>query len=58
LVEEADADALRSAIDRLCNNAGRREQLVCNARRAAAHFRADRVVNQMKRTINRFWTDA
>jgi glycosyltransferase involved in cell wall biosynthesis len=54
LVEEPDAAALRKAIDRLCDNPARREQLVRNALAAAENFRAEHVVDNMKRTINRF----
>jgi hypothetical protein len=52
VVEDPDPAALRGAIDRLCDDAPRREQLVRNALRAAEYFRADRVVEEMKRTIN------
>jgi glycosyltransferase involved in cell wall biosynthesis len=54
LVEEPDPQALLSAIDRLSRDQPRREQLVRNAVAAAEQFRADRVVAQMKQTINHF----
>ena len=53
LVEDPDPAALRAAIDRLCRDHVRREQLVRNALLAAEQFRAERVVDDMKRTINR-----
>lgn len=54
VVEDPDPAVLRAAIDRLCDDAQRREQLVRNALVAAEHFGADRVVADMKKTINRF----
>jgi glycosyltransferase involved in cell wall biosynthesis len=54
VVEDPDPAVLRAAIDRLCEDAARREQLVRNALTAAEDFRADRVVAGMKRTINQF----
>jgi glycosyltransferase involved in cell wall biosynthesis len=56
LVEDPNPAALRSAIDRLCDNATRREQLVRNALRAAEQFRAEPVVGNMKRMMNRVWS--
>jgi glycosyltransferase involved in cell wall biosynthesis len=53
LVEVADSAALREAVNRLCMDAARREQLVRNALAAANQFRAAGVVDQMKRAINR-----
>jgi hypothetical protein len=54
VVEDPDPLVLCAAIDRLCNDLVRREQLVRNALVAAEQFRADCVVADMKRTINRF----
>lgn len=55
VVEDPDPDALRAAIDRLCRDEARREQLVRNALLAAEQFRAERVVDDMKRIINLCW---
>jgi hypothetical protein len=55
LVEDPDPGALRAAIDRLCRDEARRQQLVQNALSAADQFRAKRVVNDMKSIINRCW---
>jgi hypothetical protein len=54
LVVEPDPVALRAAIDQLCRDASRQEQLVRNALIAAEQFRAQRVVDKMKLTINQF----
>jgi glycosyltransferase involved in cell wall biosynthesis len=57
LVEVADTNALRAAVDRLCRDQRRREELVRNALTAAEQFRADRVVNNLKRIMNRTWSE-
>jgi hypothetical protein len=52
VVEDPDPAMLRAAIDGLCADSRRREQLARNALAAAENFRASRVVAEMKRIIN------
>jgi glycosyltransferase involved in cell wall biosynthesis len=52
VVEDPDPAVLKAAIERLCDDPRRREQLARNALAAAENFRASRVVAEMKRTIN------
>jgi glycosyltransferase involved in cell wall biosynthesis len=54
VVDCPDPAELRAAVERLCSNPERREQLVCNALRAANQFHAPAVVDELTRTINRF----
>jgi glycosyltransferase involved in cell wall biosynthesis len=54
IVDVPDEAELRAAVDRLCYDAERREQLVRNALEAAKQFHAPRVVDALKRTINEF----